>query len=164
MVLCVAIKPMTVAMQLWWYVLTIKVLTLVIHTLIESCVAIKSLTMAIQIMVILQQQKKIRAILFQTAVTYFQVVRQFRSPCISWVHGDTHIASWVQFQFSAFKHKCFNPCLNCCSDTKDLLCYYWQHLHFNPVKFIKTGPNSWRRQTFEKLRKRYVFIYGHKIM
>jgi hypothetical protein len=38
------------------------------------------------------------------------------------------------------------------------LCYYWQHLHFNPVKFIKTGPQSWRRQTFEKLRNRYVFM------
>lgn len=96
--------------------------------------------------------------LFQTAITYFQVVRQFRSPCISWIHGDTNIASWIQFQFSAFKHKCSNPCLNCCSDTKHLLCYYWQHLYCNPVKFIKTGPHSWRRQTFEKLRNRYVFM------
>ena len=66
----------------------------------------------------------IHTILFQRAVTYFKVVRQFQSPRISWVHGDTYIASWIQFQFSTFKHKCFNPCLNCCSDTKDLLCYY----------------------------------------
>lgn len=85
---------------------------------------------------------------------YLKIVRQFRTSCITRIHGNSYKTVWIEFKFCPFKNKHFQLLLNGSLNTKDLLSYYRQHFQLNSIKFIKASPSTRRSQSFKKLRTR----------
>lgn len=60
---------------------------------------------------------------------YFQVIWEFGSSCVSWIHGDKHTAGGVQRQLGPFKHKRLHVTHYGLLNTQNLLSDHRQHLH-----------------------------------